>query len=157
MAPKKKPSELKKAEGTYRKDKDGSSAPPNNEYGLPQAPSWLSKRAKSAYRDLANDLHKMGVVTKEDKHQLSIICQEYAQYVQMQEMLEREGFTYWTYTTDGNAIQKKHYEADMAQQKAKFVNDQLSKFGLDPSNRHKVSRIDDQASEDPLEAHLKKN
>jgi P27 family predicted phage terminase small subunit len=157
MARPKKPKEIKKAEGTSRNNRDGNAAPPNNQYTIPQPPSWLTSKAKKAYKELAEDLHNMGVVTKEDRHKLGLVCQEYADYIQLQETIQREGGFYWLETESGSLVQKKRYEVDTANTKVKFVANELSRFGLDPANRNKVSRVDDQVSADPLESHLKKN
>lgn len=137
---KNKPEDMKKLEGTKnptRENKKKPEADPN----LPKPPQWLSESGKKAYRDLAKDLERMGVASKEDTHMLSIVCQAYGQLVELAEWLNKNGMVYETTTDRGATARKKNPEAELAIMKEKFVTSKLTEFGLSPSSREKVSKV----------------
>jgi P27 family predicted phage terminase small subunit len=152
----KKPSSLKKIEGTARSDRDNNKPKVNNK--LPDCPTWLSKVAKREYKKIARRLNEMSVVSEEDQHALSLICQEFADYLWCREVLNTKGLTVTQRTDRNNTIVKKRPEVEIANAKYNNVMAKLSEFGLTPSSREKIGKKEStEEEEDTLEKYLKKN
>jgi P27 family predicted phage terminase small subunit len=154
MARKPRPSHLKKLEG---KRTDQNKDIPTGEPYQPQAPEWLSARAQSYFRQFANDLYNLGVITRPDRYELAVLANLYTRYIEIQEEIEREGSTWQETDVAGNQKEKLNPKISASLSLAKQVSSLLSDFGLSPSDRETVSRAGqrEKASDDPLEQHLK--
>lgn len=146
---KSKPEGMKKLEGTQNPTRDNKNKP-KAEPNLPKPPSWLNKKGKEAYRNLAKDLERMGVTSKEDTHMLSIVCQAYGELIELKEWLNKNGMVYETTTDRGAMARKKNPEAELAVTKERFVTSKLTEFGMSPSSREKVSKVAESEGESGL-------
>jgi P27 family predicted phage terminase small subunit len=73
--------------------------------GMPTAPSFLSGRGKYAFRELAQVLDDMHVLTVADRIALALLCDAYADYLELTAFLRKEGRTYTVLTTAGSKVQ----------------------------------------------------
>jgi P27 family predicted phage terminase small subunit len=154
MARKPRPSHLKKLEG---KPTNQNKDIPTGEPYQPQAPEWLSSRAKAYFRQFAKDLYNLGVITKPDRYELAMLANLYDQYITIQEEIEQEGTTWTEIDTAGNQKEKLNPKISASLSLAKQVSSLLADFGLSPSDRETVSKASkrEESSNDPLEQHLK--
>lgn len=149
-----KPNKIKRLEGTERKSRD-KPATTIGQLGKPNAPDWLNKQAKSIFRMIATDLYSMGIMLPEYKYQLAILSAEYAQYIEAQKRIQQEGLTLIEEDTAGNEKSRKHPAAEIATTKAKTVSTLLDSFGLNPTAREKIARVETSGGgDDPLEGYL---
>ena len=154
MARKPRPSHLKKLEGKLTsQNKDIPAAEPFQ----PQAPEWLTSRAKAYFRQFARDLYNLGIMTRPDRYELAMLANLYDQYVTIQEEIAAEGHTWKEIDTAGNEKEKLNPKLSASLSMAKQVSSLLADFGLSPSDRETVSRASqrEKGSDDPLEQHLK--
>ncbi len=78
-----KPDYLKRAEGTYRKDRDHT--PVNPAPGIPSCPAFLSTEAKKEWRRIVKLLDGVGYVSHLDRALLTLRCQAWADWVEADE------------------------------------------------------------------------
>jgi P27 family predicted phage terminase small subunit len=157
MGRKPKSDKVKQLEGNYRKSRDGKPAKPVGiQLAKPSPPSWLNQEAKNIFNELVSDLYDLGIVSPGDRYKLSVLAAEYQEYIQCQREISKFGLTIQETDTAGNQRTKKNPACELAMTKSRMVSQLLSDFGLNPTDRAKVSTIEDgrEASGDPLEDHL---
>lgn len=126
--PKKKPAATKKAQGTYRADRDaGPEVPP----GLPTCPTFLSKAAKELWPALGKLLVSRAVLTTSDQLAFALLCQAWADWQKTIEALAKEGLTC---EAKGGAIYQ-HPLVGMRNRAWLNVMKGCQEFGLTPSAR----------------------
>ncbi len=140
--PAKKPPALRALEGNRGK------RPIRDDYPKPDAtppvmPAWLDVEAKSEWRRVCPELHKLGLLTKVDRASLAGYCAAYSRWVRAESVITTDGFTY-DYSIvgkDGKVIQLKtdvRPEVKIAQDSLKQVRMFCAEFGLTPSSRGKM-------------------
>jgi P27 family predicted phage terminase small subunit len=156
MGRRSKPHHLKVAEGTYRKDRDNPQKP-ITALGKPNAPTWLNAESKRIFKQLAQDLYDLSVITPADKYQLALLASEFQQYIQAQRHIQQDGLTLTEPDSMGNQKARKHPAVEIGNTKAKILSDMLDTFGLNPTSKEQVTKAatEDNSSNDPLENHLK--
>ncbi len=87
-----KPTNLKKRQDTYRKDRDGNDDPQG--YYMPKipSPSFLSARAKRAFRDMVEMLNNLEILRPEDIPILAIQAEYMAQFKTITEKLSKKDY-----------------------------------------------------------------
>ena len=93
----KKPTELKKLQGTFRPDRDqetGVNLPDN----MPYCPSFLSDTARAEWRRIAGQLHKAGILKSVDRAALAAFVDAYGRFADLTEELRHEPLTFTTKT-----------------------------------------------------------
>lgn len=156
MGRKKKPENIKRLQGTLEPSRDNPNKPAL-ELSMPEPPAYLTPKAKELFNELAEDCYNLGVISDVDGIALGILAQAFADYIYCMEILNKHGHTYVTEDTKGNKVVKKRPEAEIASAKAKFVTSKLSEFGLTPSSRESISKLDSGESGNPLEDLLNGN
>src|SRR5699024_2879415 len=63
-----------------------------------KCPSWLPKRARTAFKDLRQLFSKMGVLTPADRTALIMICDAWDEFMEARRIIENEGMFYTTTT-----------------------------------------------------------
>jgi P27 family predicted phage terminase small subunit len=119
-------------------------------------PRWLalSRRAGEAWRDLFPIVRdQMAILTPADIAALALLCEALANSVEERLKFSRDGSTYSTSSEDGRQMIRAHPSVAQSIEWARLAKVMLSEFGLTPSARSKVSRVDG-ATKDPLERWL---
>lgn len=81
----KKPAEIKKLQGTFRRDREHSSATPAP--GIPKCPEHLTDVAKQEFRRVARILNLVGILSRLDGPILAAYAANYARWVEAEEQL----------------------------------------------------------------------
>ena len=118
---------------------------PKPEPGRPTCPAWLSKDAKSCWRQTVPHLEKMRVLTKADRNALARYCEFWATWREAQEFLHEHGMTY-AVDVDGHVMPaniphvspagfKEYPQANLVVKLAGVLERLEKQFGLTPSAR----------------------
>jgi P27 family predicted phage terminase small subunit len=150
-SPRPKPTHLKVLEGNKGKRAINKREPqPRRE--LPSCPAHLSDEAKVAWGRMSVLLDRMGVLTEADAYALERGCAVYAEILAYQELVEQEGATYKTTSTQGGTVIKANPAVAMLADADRRFKAWLVEFGLTPAARSKVhvQDPDDGKQEDPM-------
>jgi P27 family predicted phage terminase small subunit len=132
------PTALKKAKGTYRKDREVK-----NEPELPierPAPAFtLHGVGESAFIAFSNVLYEMRVLTAGDSVALTLMADVLSEYIEARRFLNTHGTTYEARTTAGDIVRKPHVEVAIASDAFKRLTAILQQFGMTPASRGKVN------------------
>jgi P27 family predicted phage terminase small subunit len=139
---------------------------PKPEAGCPEAPEWLSEKAKTAWPRVAQMLVDMGVLAVNDALGLEALCEAYAEVREARESLKKpitltdaEGNSYevakggeLTYVTVGKfgPMIRVRPEIAVISDADRRLRSLLSEFGMTPAARARVQVLDDREEEDPL-------
>lgn len=127
-----KPTNLKKLEGTFRKDralKEPKPAPV-----APKRPAWLSSQAKKVWNELAPKLERVGCLTKVDGETLALLCTHYAVAKQAAEILKQEGLV----DHDERGLARKHPMLQVLRDNSAAYLKYCQEFGLSPKARGRI-------------------
>lgn len=90
MAPRAKPIEQHKREGTYRPDKHGDR--PNSIAGVPPVPENLPERAHKYWHRMCSTLSEMGVISQEDAYAIALYARSEANLALSESQIQEHGF-----------------------------------------------------------------
>ncbi len=128
---------------------------PEPKPGIPTPPSWLSDRAKTHWWDISKELFRLGVLTILDRDALALLCDEYAEVIELRIYLRRHKRVYTTISRIGQKMDRQRPEVRLLNEARKRYKALLEQFGMTPSSRTRVtSKTDD--PEDELEAWKRK-
>lgn len=134
------PSEIKKRRGSWRADLNPSEPQPDPE--KPRCPAWLSTHAKSAWRELAPQLHTMGVLTKVDRGVLAQYVETWARWRECQHFVARNGVAFPVYKGTGDDRQLVEMRTFPQARLARSLVDVLvrlgDRLGLNPAARSRL-------------------
>lgn len=156
----KKPTQAKIIQGTFRKDRAPKKEPePEKVSEVPKPPAYLSKYAKKAWKALAEELVKKGILTVIDNLALEVCCEAYGQYRLAYEAVfrpvdpktgKRGKRTFAEYMRGRNSQTMPEYTS-MKRAWATFKG-YLTEFGLTPASRTKLEIAEPKGKgEDPME------
>jgi len=133
-----KPTHLKLIEGNpgKRKLNENEPTPPP---GIPKCPSWLSAKAKHAWRYIAPLLDGMGVVTVADKMAIELMCDAYSEYRDARDTVRREGAYYETESGNGSTMKRLHPAVNHSADAWRRVRLMAIEYGLTAAARSKLS------------------
>ena len=137
MAPPKKPTHLRAVQG-FPDHRPVNKKEPMPEAGFKPAPDYFSDEAKSWYNDLVRDLQRMGVMTVVDSRAAELLISAYAEYRELTELIERDGYTYWAKSATGDQLLKGNPAVNQRASAWNRVRGMLQEFGLTPAARSKV-------------------
>jgi len=146
-----KPTVLKIIEGNKGKRKLNTQEPkPRNP--KPRCPIHLSKAARSEWRRLAHDLHRIGLLTHADRTIMTLYCESYAAWMEVKKTFKDEGSQWVLQTNRGNWVRNPLVGIMVK------LEDQIRKacqeIGLSPTSRVRI-QIPGVSVEDDLEELLK--
>jgi len=144
-----KPTRLKQLAGNPGK-RPLNIAEPQPRADAGYCPRWLPDEAKRAWRIVAPELRRLGLLTVVDALQLAAYCMAYARWRQANELLEEEGLTF---TTDKGYVQQRP-EVAIAGKALAEMRALAQEFGMTPASRSRISLPGEQ-TEDPLVAFLR--
>jgi P27 family predicted phage terminase small subunit len=135
------PTKLKLIRGTYRADR-ANRAEPQPKPGRPVQPENLSAGANRAWRKFSAMLDEMGVLTRADAMALECLCWAVADLEEARRALAaRDGLTYMNETTAGGLTYRAYPELKLIAEDDHRLQGWLSRFGLTPSDRSKISTV----------------
>lgn len=129
-----KPSELKKLEGTYRKDRAARNEPkPRVE--IPPCPSWLTAAGKREYRKHAEMLVNLRVMTEADRLALAAFANEYAKWREAEGKVGELGAVLISEKTGAPYLNPWQ---NIASNHFKNMVKLMGEFGLTPASRSRI-------------------
>lgn len=135
-----KPTELKKLLGNPGK-RPLNKHEPQPKPTKPRPPRHLDATAKTEWKRMAPELHRMGLLTAIDRAAFAAYCAAYSRWAQAETALAksfRKGEMPYVVTTEkGNIVQ--HPLVGVANKAAELMYRFLTEFGLSPSSRSRVS------------------
>lgn len=129
---------MRKARGTYRKDRDNPKAPQLDTI-VPAPLAQLDEVAQACWDDLLGPLTKMRVLTEADRAIFQITVESYADYRAARKTVSDEGATYATTTKAGELVIRPHPAVAMMQDAWRRCRLGLIELGLTPSARRHVN------------------
>ena len=126
-----KPTALRLVHGTRDKHKNKSEPMPTGEA---KAPTWLSKKAKAVWKQLATELEAIGLLTSMDEQAFAVYCQSYAELIEAEAELIKGGKTQ---TTKDGFVRKSPWLSvrDEAHKRMQQIGAQ---FGFSPASRTRI-------------------
>jgi P27 family predicted phage terminase small subunit len=145
-----KPAHLKVVAGTNRKDRENPSAPTGSALEkLPRPPDDLSKGEADAWRELSKIVEPLGVATAADLVAFRQMAVTLAVIEAAREVINVEGLTFDVFTENGMVVRKRP-EVEILISYKKQLSVELSRFGLTPADRERVSVLKNDGKADPL-------
>lgn len=128
----KKPTKVKKSQGTYRKDRDKG---PEPEYKLiaNKPPAFLNKKEKSEWKYLVSMLTDSGVAKASDAHALTMLAKDIVEYLTMSSKVEKDG----NFIKSGERTEYAPWLI-VRNQAWDRVYKMMGQFGLTPASRSKI-------------------
>ena len=160
--PRRKPTELKILEGTYRKDTEPiNKAEPEHVHGV-EPPEYLNEHAKKEWNRIVPEMEKVGLLTKVDLGTLGIALMNYGLAIEMMESITsfvdengiKQKRTIQEYIT-GRSVQKTP-ELSTLFRSIQAYRGLITEFGLTPSARMKIEVPKQPDKSNPFENYAKK-
>lgn len=155
-----KPTALKVLEGNPGKRPLPQNEPkPAPVVNIPKPPPWLNSDGKKAWKRLAPELQRLGLLTVVDMEAFAAACQSYGIWVECERFFKKKnpetgepyGRTY-EYTNKAGAVNiVPRPEVRIGQQAIKNFIALMTEFGLSPSSRAGLDIKTGGQEEDPLE------
>ncbi|MFK0090657.1 phage terminase small subunit P27 family [Pseudomonas sp. NPDC090755] len=115
---------------------------------IPSTPGHLTNEGQVAWGRLTVLLDRMGVLTEADGFALERLCDCYAEILALRELVDTNGRTYETTSTQGELVIKANPAVAMLADADRRFKSYLVEFGLTPAARSKVQVKDDEPKED---------
>jgi P27 family predicted phage terminase small subunit len=132
-----KPSNVKRLQGTYRRDR-APKFEPEPRQGMPPCPSHFTDLEADVWAQLGRHLHDMQVLTEADATALELLVEAYATYRNAQDVIAKNGLTYQTTTQAGDQMIRPRPEVAIQADSWRRIHKMLIEFGLTPAARTKV-------------------
>jgi P27 family predicted phage terminase small subunit len=132
-----KPSNVKKLQGTYRRDR-APKIEPEPRQGIPHCPSHLTDLEANVWAQLGRHLHDMGVLSEADATALELLVEAYGTYRNAQDVIAKNGLIYQTTTAAGDQMIRPRPEVAIAADSWRRIHKMLVEFGLTPASRTRV-------------------
>jgi P27 family predicted phage terminase small subunit len=145
---KKKPTQLKVLQGTFRADRANPNEP-SPDSCIPDAPDHLSKDALIEWGRMSSHLYKLGLLSEIDRTALAIYCQTYSRMIKYEKIVSEKGELIKT-STGAIQLSPAMWVVNKAiEQCHKF----LVEFGMSPASRAKVTAKDTDKEKDEWDAY----
>jgi P27 family predicted phage terminase small subunit len=146
-----KPAALHVLQGTARKGRQNPRAPAAAPLEkLPPPPKGLSEREADAWRELARVVGPMRTTTAADMVAFRQMAITLAVIEEAREALNTHGQTYSVETESGTVVRKRP-EVEILASFKKQLSVELSRFGLTPADKERVSALGEDSAGDPLD------
>jgi P27 family predicted phage terminase small subunit len=146
-----KPAALHILQGTARPGRQNRKAPKVEALeGFPGPPAGLTEREVAAWRELAAVVAPMRTTTPSDMVAFRQMVTTLAVVEEAREALNREGLTFIVTTESGEVVRKRP-EVEVLGAFKKQLSVELSRFGLTPADRERVSALGEDSAGDPLD------
>lgn len=114
---------------------------------MPPKPPNLTTAASNYWDEIVPQLHEAGIVTKLDVAALHVLCENYVSWQNAAAMVNRNKNSALIMTDSGTT--KESPEFKIMRQCEKRLTAMLEKFGMDPSGRKKVVKVEPGKSNKP--------
>ncbi|MDR7130700.1 P27 family predicted phage terminase small subunit [Algoriphagus sp. 4150] len=134
--------ELKEKKGTLQKCRTNANKPQFNKVASLddiKVPTHLNKYGKVFFKKFAQLLIESDVLTNSDFESLEILSAEYGKYLEAQFEIKRNGYVITGTNKNGATYQMISPWINIANNAFKNYSQLMSKFGLSPSERSKIS------------------
>ncbi|MCI0671929.1 MAG: P27 family phage terminase small subunit, partial [Myxococcaceae bacterium] len=147
-----KPAALHVIHGTARKGRVNTRAPKAGGplKHMPPPPKDLSQRERSAWVELAQVVGPLRTMTAADMPAFRQMAVTLAVVEEAREALNEHGLTFCVETESGTVIRKRP-EVEVLSAFKKQLSVELSRFGLTPADRERVSVLGEDSVGDPLD------
>lgn len=145
-----KPAELKRLEGTARRDRENPNAPTLAPLEVLPVPDGLTEREAAAWAELAPVVLSMRVVTPFDVPAFRQMVTTLALAEEARHAINTLGMTF-TVTTESGEVVRKRPEVEVFLSAKKQLSVELSRFGLTPADRQRVAVLGTESEGDPLD------
>lgn len=149
MARPRKPTALKVVQGTSRKDRTNPNEP-KVKTSIPSCPSHLNADAKREWKRITKELEKMNLVSEFDRSALAAYCQAYGTWVEAERGIKQDGMI--SITPNGLPVQSAWVQ--IKNKALEQLHKYSTEFGFTPASRSKVSVVEKETENDPLEKFL---
>ena len=130
------PMGIKKAKGTYRKDRDKNAPEPSDKKPIP--PSWLNKRAKQIFHHMRKRLDDIGLGSRTYTEALAALSSRMEEVERFDKILNEEGSFYESKNSLGFEVIKEHPAAKLREKAIRHVHSLLTEFGLTGASAQKI-------------------
>jgi P27 family predicted phage terminase small subunit len=137
-APKIIPIEIKKAKGTYRKDRDRH--PPPASEGKPWPPKWLNTVAKQKFHLMRKRLDHLGIASATYTETIALLASRLEEVERYTKQLEDEGDCFECTARDGTTFYKPHPATNLRERAMNHSHKLLVEFGLTASSIQRIGR-----------------
>ena len=145
-----KPSAMKKMAKTERKSRANKRAPKLKPGQIPPPPDHLTDLQKKGWRYLKTLVDPLGVFTAADILAFEELVKTWAILSEAHAELEKEkGLTYEQATQSGS-VERRRPQIDIIKEFKKQFSLDLSRFGMTPADRERVSVVTEEGGNDPL-------
>jgi P27 family predicted phage terminase small subunit len=142
------PKHRKQLTGTHRPDKDRRGVQPGEALReSPPPPEGMSDRACIAWEAIAHELVELGVLTTADLTALALLCETQATASELEETIQKEGFTLST----GSGGKKAHPALKSLESTRNCAARLLAEFGLTPKSRKFVEKAPGPGPKNPFD------
>lgn len=145
-----KPTEMKRLEGTARKDRTNAAQPVSAPVEALVMPLDLTDREKMAWTELEAVVLPMRVATPSDLPAFRQMVTTLAIIEEARHAINELGLTF-TVTTESGVVVRKRPEVEVLLAAKKQLAVELSRFGLTPADRQRVSALGAESEGDPLD------
>lgn len=135
-----KPRELKKLEGTYRKDRDKGVLTFEKITDIPRPPTHLTTTARKIWKEITEILISVRILEIIDLHTVAMLCEELATYYEMNKIIKKQK-TYTYINGSGNLVRRP--ELSIRNRAMENANKLMAQMGLTPAMRQKFGAGDD--------------
>ena len=156
----KKPTALKVLEGNPGKRPLPENEPkPAPVVGTPKPPAWLNTEGKKAWKRLAPELERLGLLTIVDLEAFAAACQAYGIWVECERFFrkkdpkteKRYGRTYEYTNKAGETNEIARPEVSISQKALDQFKSFMTEFGLTPASRTRIEVKLPEGERDPME------
>jgi P27 family predicted phage terminase small subunit len=147
--PRPQPTAIKVMRGTFRADRANVGEPPALPVSSLAAPSWLDGEGRKVWRRLVRHCDRLKVLSDSDLPLLSLLCDQWAVYLEASAFLREHGSVYSLRDADGNVKAVMPFpQVSIRNRAAEHVRRLSAEFGLSPSAR---SRVNGRAEDGPVD------
>ena len=132
------PSHLKVVAGTDQPCRMNANEP-KLKSSVPDMPKTLTKNAKAYWRFIVPKISAMGILTDVDGTALQMLCETYAEWIDLCHKITAFGDTTYETEKDGLIMHRSRPEVAQRSDAARRLQSLLAEFGITPAARSKVS------------------
>lgn len=100
-----------------------------------KVPPWLKGKARAAWKEFAEHLRELGLLTALDRPAFEVMCVTYGRWREAEDDVHANGITYETTTASGSLMRRKNPAVEVAADAEFRLRSLMGKFGLFPSDR----------------------
>lgn len=153
LANPRKPTALKIAEGTFRKDRAVNEPTPSAvDISKMKAPVHFDDAHKEMWDEYVKELVSLGVLTVVDRMAFEVMFEIYIEIQELKESIIEEG----KYIVDDRGNTRRNPLISQVNQLRQTLRQFLSEFGMTPASRTKINVKDKQVEESALEKLMRK-